>query len=327
MGFRIWDLEQSVARQVKELAAANREQQALIQCLQEKNTIITERTDALRHAQQQLLTTAHQAGMAEVATCVLHSVGNLLNSAVTSSTVIGEVLANSRWASLKRLVDLLPHPAADFATFVNQDPRGLKLPEFLDQLTGALGREHETIQARRAILAESLEQIRQITALQQTYAGLSGVKEPIAPAHLVEDTARLFLESFKRHDICIQYDLAPNLPEIRIEKHKVLQILMNLLQNARDATKSVSREARAIRLRVFLPQAGLVAFAVADNGVGIKPENLTRIFNFGFTTKPTGHGFGLHTCANLAREMGGSLTVSSQGEGRGATFTVSLPVS
>ena len=327
VGFRVWDLEKNVARQVEQLAIANREQQALIERLQEKNTIITDRTEALHRAQQQLLSTAHRAGMAEVATCVLHSVGNLLNSSVTSSTVIGEVLNSSRWTSLKRLVDLLPRQPAAFAAFVNQDPRGLKLPEFLDQLTGALGREHETIKARLMILAESLEQIRQITALQQTYAGVSGVKEQIAPAHLVEDAARLFLESFRRHDISMEYDLAPGVPEIAVEKHKALQILMNLLQNARDATKNVSREARATRIRLFLPQAGKVAIAVTDNGVGIKPENLTRIFNFGFTTKPTGHGFGLHTCANLASQMGGTLTASSDGEGCGATFTLSLPVS
>jgi signal transduction histidine kinase len=66
---------------------------------------------------------------------------------------------------------------------------------------------------------------------------------------------------------------------------------------------------------------------VEDNGIGIPPENLTRIFSHGFTTRPDGHGFGLHIGAINAREMGGSLSVASEGTGRGATFTLILPMS
>jgi signal transduction histidine kinase len=69
-----------------------------------------------------------------------------------------------------------------------------------------------------------------------------------------------------------------------------------------------------------------VSIIVRDNGIGIPPENLIKIFNHGFTTKRDGHGFGLHSGANAAKEMGGSLTAESNGPGLGATFTLELPV-
>lgn len=65
---------------------------------------------------------------------------------------------------------------------------------------------------------------------------------------------------------------------------------------------------------------------VSDNGVGIAVENLTRIFAHGFTTKKNGHGFGLHSSALAAKELGGSLRASSEGPDRGATFILELPL-
>ena len=73
--------------------------------------------------------------------------------------------------------------------------------------------------------------------------------------------------------------------------------------------------------------AGLAIISVADNGIGIPAENLTRIFAHGFTTRKHGHGFGLHSSALAASEMGGALRVQSDGHGCGATFTIELPLS
>ncbi len=69
-----------------------------------------------------------------------------------------------------------------------------------------------------------------------------------------------------------------------------------------------------------------VQIYVTDNGVGIAPENVTRIFDFGFTTKKTGHGLGPHSSALAATELGGALRVTSGGVGQGATFTLELPI-
>jgi two-component system sensor histidine kinase ChiS len=325
VGLRISELEQRVERKVELLAEANAKQSALIASLQEKNRLVSQRTEELRETQRQLLETAHRAGMAEVATSVLHNVGNLLNTAATSSAVISEVVGCSRLATFGRILDLLDANAAHLPAFVEGDPRGQRVVEFLHEVHAVLGLERQTIEGKLRSLVESHDQIRQIIALQQTVAGVVGVRDSIAIPALIDDASKLFVDSFKRHDIDLVSDYAPDIPEITIEKSKALQILLNLLRNARDAVSVMARDNRQVRIQVTRPSADQVAIAVADNGVGIGPEHMKRMFNFGFTTKADGHGFGLHGCANLAREMGGTLSAKSDGEGCGATFTLTLP--
>jgi signal transduction histidine kinase len=326
VGLRISDLEQNIARKVQMLAEANERQAGLIQTLQDKNHTISQRTEELNAVHRQLVETARRAGMAEVATSVLHNVGNLLNTAMTSSAVIREVLDGSRISSLSRLLGLMQSHASDLPKFLRGDPRGQKVLEFLTQVERVLLREQGVIKEKVTSLNESQDQIRQIIALQQSYAGMAGVQETLKFPDLMEDATKLFVDSFKRHDINLTAEFPPDIPHITIEKPKVLQILLNLLRNARDATMKMDRSQRRISIRVALVTPATVGIEVTDNGTGIQPENLDRVFNFGFTTKPDGHGFGLHSCANLARELGGSLVAASSGEGLGATFTLTLPL-
>ncbi len=82
---------------------------------------------------------------------------------------------------------------------------------------------------------------------------------------------------------------------------------------------------RQLTLRVRRQDADSVVIEVQDSGVGIQPEVLGRLFEFGFTTKKDGHGFGLHTSAILAKELGGELAAFSEGPGQGARFVLRLP--
>ncbi len=117
------------------------------------------------------------------------------------------------------------------------------------------------------------------------------------------------------------------MPPILVDRHKLLQILVNLLSNARHALMESGREDKVLTLRIE-PGArqDRLRIAVSDNGVGIPAENLHRLFSQGFTTKKSGHGFGLHISALAAAEMGGTLTCESAGSGHGATFSLELPV-
>jgi signal transduction histidine kinase len=121
-----------------------------------------------------------------------------------------------------------------------------------------------------------------------------------------------------------QYDAHP--PVIQADKHKILQILVNLIRNAKQACDDSGKPDKQIVIRVYNGN-GTVKISTSDNGVGIPPENLERIFNHGFTTRKNGHGFGLHNSALAAKEMGGVLRVASPGSGQGAEFTLELPVS
>jgi PAS domain S-box-containing protein len=288
---------------------------------------ITERKRAeaeLEKMYDELMKTSRQAGMAEVATAVLHNVGNVLNSVNVASTCVADGLRKSKVASLAKVVALLNENAAELGPFFSAHPQGRQVTGFLSQLARQLGAEQETALRELAHLQKNIEHIKEIVAMQQTYSKVTGASETLQLTELVEDTLRMNAESFAHHDVQVVRDFA-DVPPVMVEKHKVIQILVNLVRNAKHACDAVPHAEKRLTLRVY--QGGdSVNIAVSDNGIGIPRENLAHIFNHGFTTKKDGHGFGLHSGALAAQEMGGELRVESPGAGRGATFTLALPL-
>src|ERR1017187_833234 len=277
----------------------------------------------LENLHKQLVEASRQAGMAEVATNVLHNVGNVLNSVNISTSLIVESVKKSRASSLARVVVLLREHAHDLGEFITNDSRGKHVPAHLAQLSEHLLAEQAANVRELDSLRRNVEHIKQIVAMQQNYASFGGVKEMINVADLVEDSLRLIAGALSRHDVEVIREFAP-VPPMNVEKHKVLQIMVNLLRNAKHACQESERADKRLTVRVANGE-GRIRISVIDNGVGIPPENLTRIFNHGFTTRKDGHGFGLHSGALAAKEMGGSLTVHSDGPGRGAAFMLELP--
>jgi PAS domain S-box-containing protein len=289
-------------------------------------TDITERKRAeaeLENVHQQLVEASREGGMAEIATDVLHNVGNVLNSVNISTGLIVQSVKKSRVSSLARVVLLLQEHAHDLGEFITNDSRGKHVPAHLAQLSKHLLAEQETNVRELASLRQNVEHIKEIVAMQQNYATFGGVKEMINVAELVEDSLRLNEGALagQRVEIIREFE---TVPPLNLEKHKFLQIMVNLLRNAKHACQDSERPDKRLTVRVANGE-GRVRISVIDNGVGIPPENLTRIFNHGFTTRKDGHGFGLHSGALAAKEMGGSLTVHSDGPGQGATFVLELP--
>jgi PAS domain S-box-containing protein len=281
--------------------------------------------EALEKLHNQLMLASRQAGMAEVATGVLHNVGNVLNSVNVSVNVIENRLRQSRVANLGKALALLREHRGDMADYLANDPKGKMLPGYLETLADHLGAEHAEMLAEMDLLNKNIEHIKEIVAMQQNYAKLCGVTERLQVSELVEDAIRMNLGAFERHGIQIVRDFAP-VPPVLVDRHKVLQILVNLMRNAKYAMDELGPAAKRLHVSIGLKDQQRVVVVLADNGVGIAPENLTRIFGHGFTTKRDGHGFGLHSGALAAKEMGGQLTARSGGIGHGATFTLELPV-
>lgn len=275
---------------------------------------------------QRLLQTSRQAGMAEVATSVLHNVGNVLNSVNISAGVVAEQVRESRVLKVAEIAALLEHNKQDIGHFVAEDPKGRHLPMYLKLLGEHLKQGQSLIMRELESLMHNIDHIKEIVAMQQSYARVRGVLEKVVVADLVEDALQMNAGSIARHHLQVKrdYDRAA-LPEITVEKHKVLQILVNLIRNAKYACDESGREDKLLTVRVSNGD-NQVKVSIEDNGVGIAPENLTRIFNHGFTTRASGHGFGLHSGALAAKEMSGSLTAHSDGLGKGARFTLELPI-
>ena len=290
--------------------------------------LVRERTRELEKTHQKLLGTAHQAGMSEVASNILHNVGNVLNSALTPAGLIMEEISDSKITSLEKLGDLFKKHGERLGQFIQNDPAGQKVPEFVEGVLKFLGAERKNIYANAKRISESLAHIREIIRLQQTYVGGPALRERLTLTDLVDDAIDIHAAGLSGREVPLvkQYDINP---EIEISRHKVMMILINLLKNALESIEENQPKSPRIVIRVQKTKGDdtTVSVKISDNGSGIKAENLERIFQHGFTTKKNGHGFGLHSSANAAAELGGRLLAESEGPTLGACFTLVLPLS
>jgi PAS domain S-box-containing protein len=288
---------------------------------------ITERKRAeqeLAEMNRRLLVFSRQAGQAEVATAVLHNVGNVLNSVNVSATLLTDHLNACKTAGFVRVVALLKEQSGNLPAFFTHDPRAGQLTQYLGHFSQHLEGSHRRMFTEVEGLRKNIEHIKEVVSMQQSYAKLGGITEMIHPSALLADAIRMTSAGMQRSGIELVQETNTT-PAIEIDKNKAIQILVNFLNNARHACEDSGRSDKRIVVSAGLRE-GSVVFSVQDNGVGIPADNLTRIFNHGFTTRKEGHGFGLHSGANAAREMGGLIRATSAGPGLGATFTLELPL-
>jgi signal transduction histidine kinase len=264
---------------------------------------------------KRLLTASRHAGMAEVATGVLHNVGNVLNSVNVSANVVAGKIRESELPSLAKVSQMLSSRREDLASFLTADERGKLVPSFIEDLAKCLSEEQSAMLSELATLSRGIEHIKEIVSSQQSLAKRSTVLSDTEPAKLIESALTMQTGSLERHGIEVVRRFESNEPAA-IDTHKVLQILINLINNARQSVIAAGGASKRITLviqRFSVAGEKRLRFQVIDTGNGIAAEHLTRIFSHGFTTKQDGHGFGLHSAANAAKEMRGSLTVASEG--------------
>jgi signal transduction histidine kinase len=274
----------------------------------------------LAEANRKLVDASRQAGMAEVATGVLHNVGNVLNSVNVSVTLLGEQLRASQIPRVSKGADILQTVLKGGAG----DDRLPHLVPFFASLAKHLEEERSVMQSELAGVGKSVEHMKQIVAIQNAHARPAGVYEIAEINSVIDEALTLDHDSLAHHRVIIESSVPP-LPAARIDRHAILQILLNLVTNAKDALTSRENERKIMVSATHDEEAGIVQVSVADNGAGIAAENLNKVFAAGFTTKPKGHGYGLHSSALAAQRMGGSLAVNSDGDARGATFILTVP--
>jgi Na+/proline symporter/signal transduction histidine kinase len=310
------ELEQRVERRTRELTAANEALRTEVQERQKAQAEVLGMSEKLADA-------AHRAGKAEVATNVLHNVGNVLNSVLVSVDLATERVKTSRVGNVGRVADLMQSHAEDLARFISEDPQGRRLPGYLKNLAEHLCVDQRELLAELESVATKADHIKHIVAVQQEFAGDSNFRQSTDVAALIEDAIRI--NTLERHGAEIVREIAV-VPRVSIDKHKVLQILINLLSNAKHAIEHADAPSQErITVRLERPRPEWLAIEVTDNGMGIAADDLGRIFQHGFTTRKDGHGFGLHGAITAAREMGGSLTATSPGRGLGSTFRLEIP--
>jgi PAS domain S-box-containing protein len=288
---------------------------------------ITERKRAetnLRTAQEKLLETARKVGMAEVATGVLHNVGNVLNSVSVTAESLQKRIRHSKISYLGDVVHLFEEHSNELGTFMTNEERGKKLPEFLANLSQELVDEQERCLEALEALTKHVQHVADIIQLQQSYSNTKGLVEPTSIAELIDDAIQINAEAISRNKVELRREIT-EMPNILLDRHKVLQIMTNLISNAIYALSKSNNNEKILTISVKEPESDNFEIEVCDNGIGISKENMTRIFEHGFTTKSKGHGFGLHSTALSVNELNGSIKAHSDGIGNGAVFTVKLP--
>ncbi|MCL9683622.1 ATP-binding protein [Legionella maioricensis] len=288
-----------------------------------KNKIAEEK---IKDLNQQISSTARRAGMAEVATTILHNIGNILNSSNTSINLLKNNLNQNYMKKLFKIIEMLSQHKEDLSDFLTNDSKGRLIPEYLVVLSKRILEDSQNNMIEVDNLINDLKHINEIVAMQKPLSGTSSINEQIYIPEIIETVLSMtiskseseFIEVIKELDQC---------PLIVNDKSKLLQILVNLVQNAKEAVLlNTTNSIKKIKIVINKNHDNSLQIKIIDNGIGIKHNNLNRIFSFGFTTKLTGHGFGLHSSALSAEAMGGALFAESAGEGCGAQFILTLPI-
>ena len=310
-------LEREVAERTSELDAKNSE-------LGEKNEHLEEILQELKETRDELVEKAHKAGMADIASGVLHNVGNILNSVNTSSSLIKDTIIKSKLDGFIKANKVLRDHIDDIGKFISENPKGEKIIQYYLKLEEPLKEEREQILAQSKRLEEKIEIINEVISAQQTYAGASIHANQALMGDMIDNALALQAGSIERHGLIVEKDLQATKPIIA-QRSKLIHVLVNIFKNAKEAMSENAPENRKIIIKTWEDQE-YVYLSIADYGPGINPEHLGKVFTQGFTTKKDGHGFGLHSCANYIKEMGGTIKVENRKGEKGAIFELSFPV-
>ncbi len=310
----------------KRQLSEQREAEAALRCANDQlEKRVEECTRELREAQSQLVDAALTAGKAELATNILHNVGNVLNGANVLNHQIRDRLGEFHWNSLEKVVALINRHRDDLAGFFSRDPRGRRIPEYLEKFAAQKLREHTVLGNEVERLGEHLEHIRCIVSMQQEHAKSANTWEETSYAAILDTAIGINLPAIDRHGIEVRREFA-DIPRQRLKKHQILQVVINLIKNATYAMAEVEPARRTLTVRLVRGKGQMVRIEVADNGCGIAPERMDKLFQRGFSTREGGHGFGLHGSRLAATDLGGTLRAQSAGADRGATFVLELPL-
>jgi len=312
------ELEQEVEKRTKKLAHTIENLSLAV-----SRRVRTE--SELRDAQQCLIDAARLAGRAEVATGVLHSVGNILTSINVSTTLIRDAVENSHIGKLQQALALMEQHQNDLADYISSDERGKSLPGYLIAVGPQLALEQMNLIDNIDTLTVHVNHIRATISAQQSYSRTSGAFQCVSLTELLDEAITLQFGIENSQRVRVNRDYC-DLPEINVDKHRLLDIIVTLLSNAKDAISACNYRNPQITLRSLALDDGFLSIEVIDNGVGMSAGDLKRLFSHGFTTKKHGHGFGLHWASLAAREMDGSISADSDGPDCGSTFTVTIPI-
>ncbi|MFW5803268.1 MAG: two-component system sensor histidine kinase NtrB [Verrucomicrobiota bacterium] len=295
-------------------------------CFFVRNVTARKKTEEeLAKVSEEMVRSAHYAGMAEIATGVIHDVGNILNSINVSCDVMRDTIRLSQVDNLLKVNELLKQHVDDLPEFLSVHPKGRLLPKLYPELGQSLKSDFVSLDQELANLSRSINLIRDVITTQQERTTAEAMREDTEIEPLLEDALTLQNANIANNAVRVEREFDSDVPPVMTEKTKLIYALVNLIKNAVEAMAGQDEERRLLTLRLFRRNSEVV-IGVGDCGSGVSHEDRERLFAHGFTTKENGHGFGLHASANYINEMGGVVEFDSEGRGQGAEFRIRLPV-
>jgi len=312
---------QMIIRDTSEREKAQKELHDANENLEKK---IRERTEQLNQTNTKMIDLARSAGMSEVASGVLHNVGNVLNSVNVSASVLKTNAIKSRINNVEKISNILIEHSDDLNNYLKHDEAGKLVIPYIEQLSKKLSNDQHEELVELDNLIHNIDHIKNIISLQQTYAGNVGVVEKISSSEVVNDAININISSINNYNINLSKYYDTDI-ELSVDKHKLIQILVNLISNAKHAVVNGGKADKDIIIGTRINDNDIV-FCIEDNGIGINKVDLSRVFEFGFKKRIGGHGYGLHHSAIVAKELGGKLIAESDGLNSGAKFTLTIPI-
>lgn len=310
-----------LGKEISERIEVERKLRELSETLEQR---VEDRTKKLEELNKVVAETSRLAGMAEVANGVIHNVGNVLNSINISSSVIRDGVQHSSVDGVSKLSDLLEENKADLGNYISTNEKGKQIPEYIKLLSNQLLEEKNGLFNELDSLDKNITHIKNIVSTQQSFSGRYGIVELVDLKELIDYALKISLGNVLSQEVEIIKDYA-DIPKLLLDKNKFMQVLINIISNAKHALFDSENELKTITIKVSVDDDKII-MQITDTGVGIAEADMAHIFEYGFTKKKNGHGFGLHNSANIMKELGGEMRATSKGEGMGACFTVTLPL-
>ncbi|MEM7455558.1 MAG: ATP-binding protein [Planctomycetota bacterium] len=272
--------------------------------------------------QQSLVEASHEAGKAEIATGVLHNVGNVMNTVTVSSGMMQESLRTRVCERLDAAIAILETNEEDLAGFFNSSEQGSHFIPFMKQL----GDQAREVLDEINTLRDNVDHVNSVVAAQQSYATTCGFHSVVSLRDVIETSLQIVAVQLQRNEVTVIRNCDRDCMAMT-DRQKLIQVLVNLFRNADHSIAEFGSDIRELTIRLTRKDESSYLISVTDTGHGITEEVMEKIFQHGFTTRQAhgGHGFGLHHSVIAMEEMEGSLTVESDGHGRGATFHLVVP--
>ena len=271
----------------------------------------------LGDAQTQLAEASRAAGRSQVASTVIHNVGNVLTNVNSLLDVVTDRVDGMRLAPLSKLADRLAEEENNGALMA-------ATPKYLKGLATTLESDRETISEMMSTLHDNIRHIHDVIRDQQRHTGHDVQRDAVALIDVVNEAigcchARLRQDAIEV-EVCGCLDV-----QVHSDRSLLLQSVINIIGNARYALREMDGEARKLEITA-VREEGTIKVRFTDNGIGMTSETREKVFDAHFTTRGTGSGLGLHFCANAIDRLGGTIYAESDGPGKGATFVVELPL-